>query len=176
MACENVILVDKEDTMMGTMEKMAAHRSAKLHRAISVFVFNAKGEFLLQQRARNKYHSGGKWSNTCCSHPRPGEQNIDAAKRRLREEMALECELKHAFSFVYRAELGNGLFEHEYDHVYIGTTDTLPIPNTDEVADFAYVSADQIERELFQKPDAYTAWFKMCFGRVMEHFITQENE
>lgn len=176
MTDENVILVDKNDAMIGTMEKISAHRLARLHRAISVFIFNQKGDLLLQRRAHSKYHSGGKWSNTCCSHPRPGEQTIAAARRRLLEEMGLDCELEYAFSFTYRAELDNGLCEYEYDHVYTGITDMYPLPDPQEVADFVYLSADQIECELAEKPEAYTAWFKICFGQLMEHVNKQNNE
>ncbi|HZZ75123.1 MAG TPA: isopentenyl-diphosphate Delta-isomerase [Puia sp.] len=176
MAFESVILVDNQDNMIGTMEKMAAHRSARLHRAISVFIFNSKGDMLLQKRATHKYHSGGEWSNTCCSHPRPGERPEDAAVRRLQEEMGMQCDLEHAFSFTYRAVLDNGLFEHEYDHVYIGTTDMVPIPNTVEVEELVYLSPDEVERNLVQKPQVFTLWFKICFERVMEHFKIQKNE
>lgn len=170
MAYESVILVDQDDNMIGTMEKIAAHRSGSLHRAISVFVFNEKGEMLLQQRARNKYHSGGEWSNTCCSHPRPGEKTMDAAKRRLKEEMNMVCNLEYAFSFTYRVYLENGLFEHEYDHVFFGTTDEVPAPNPLEVENCIYLPAEEIEGALGRKPEEYTPWFRICFDRVMEHF------
>jgi len=176
MAYESVILVDEEDNMIGTMEKMAAHRLARLHRAISVFIFNSKGDMLLQKRAGHKYHSGGEWSNACCSHPRPGERTVDAAIRRIEEEMGMQCALEHAFSFTYRAALDNDLYEHEYDHVYIGTTDMVPVPNAQEVEGFVYLSPEEIERDLFQNPQLYTPWFKICFERVMEHFNVKENE
>jgi isopentenyl-diphosphate Delta-isomerase len=176
MAYESVILVDTNDNMIGTMEKIAAHRSATLHRAISVFIFNSKGHILLQKRAGHKYHSGGEWSNACCSHPRPGELPVDAALRRLEEEMGMQCILEHAFSFTYHVALENGLYEHEYDHVYIGTTDIVPIPNVQEVEGFVYLSPKEIERDLFQNPQVFTPWFKICFERVMEHFKRKENE
>lgn len=176
MAYESVILVDEEDNMIGTMEKMAAHRSAMLHRAISVFIFNSKGNMLLQKRAGHKYHSGGKWSNACCSHPRAGERSVDAAVRRLQEEMGIQCGLVHAFSFTYCATLDNGLYEHEYDHVYIGSTDIVPLPNDQEVEGFIYLSPEEVERDMFRNPGAFTPWFKICFERVMEHFKIKENE
>jgi isopentenyl-diphosphate delta-isomerase len=176
MAYESVILVDTNDSMIGTMEKMAAHKQFRLHRAISVFIFNRKGDMLLQKRAGNKYHSGGKWSNACCSHPRPGERPIDAAIRRLQEEMGMQCDLEFAFSFTYRAALDNDLYEHEYDHVYIGSTDMVPVPDVREVEEFVYLSPEVVERDLFHNPQLFTSWFKICFDRVMEHFNIKENE
>jgi len=176
MIYEEVILVDENDNMIGTMEKIAAHKVAILHRAISVFIFNSKGEMLLQKRARHKYHCGGKWTNTCCSHPRPGEQTADAAMRRLQEEMGLQCKLEHIFSFTYHAIFDNGLYEHEYDHVYIGVTDMAPMPNALEVEGFAYLKPEEVESDIFQNPQKFTPWFKICFNRVMEHFKTKEND
>jgi isopentenyl-diphosphate delta-isomerase len=166
---ENVILVDNDDNMYGVMEKMQAHKQGKLHRAISIFVFNSDGEFLLQRRATEKYHSAGKWSNTCCSHPRLDETNIDAALRRLKEEMGLECELNHQFSFVYRAEMENGLIEHEYDHVFFGITDILPVPNPAEVAGYRYIGGDELVADMSKKPDRYTVWFKLCLEHMNKH-------
>jgi len=176
MASEEVILVDTNDNALGTMEKLAAHQAGQLHRAFSVFIFNSKGELLLQQRAHDKYHSAGKWSNTCCSHPRPGEQNMDAAKRRLMEEMGLGCELRYGFNFVYHAGFSNGLSEYEFDHVFFGDTDELPLIDPAEVADFAYVSPEQLKNKLKQEPDEYTEWFKICFENVMEHYQKQGND
>jgi isopentenyl-diphosphate delta-isomerase len=170
MSYDSVILVDEDDNMLGTMEKMAAHTRSKLHRAISVFVFNTKGELLLQRRAQNKYHSAGKWSNTCCSHPRPGEKTKDAAKRRLKEEMGLECELDFVFRFVYHAELDNGLTEHECDHVYVGTSSVAPELNTQETDAFEYVRLERIKTDLADNPEKYTVWFNVCFERVMEYY------
>ena len=163
---ESVILVNDKDMETGVMEKMEAHLTGTLHRAISVFVFNSRGEFLLQQRAHEKYHSGGKWSNTCCSHPRPGESPNSAANRRLKEEMGITCKLIHWFSFTYRAELDHGLVEHEFDHVFIGVTDDEPSPNASEVAAFKYITRDNLEREIKGNPDQYTEWFKLCFERI----------
>ncbi len=163
---ENVILVDNNDVAQGVMEKMQAHVTGSLHRAISVFVYNSNGEFLLQQRALQKYHSAGKWSNTCCSHPRPQETNIAAANRRLKEEMGMDCELKEWFNFTYRAEFDNGLVEHEFDHVFIGTSDTLPQPNPDEVASFRYISTEALISDINNNPELYTPWFRLCLERI----------
>lgn len=163
---ENVILVDNNDVAQGVMEKMQAHVTGSLHRAISVFVYNSKGEFLLQQRALEKYHSAGKWSNTCCSHPRPQETNIAAANRRLKEEMGMHCELKEWFNFTYRAEFDNGLVEHEFDHVFIGTSDSLPQPNPEEVASFRYISSEALNSDISNNPELYTPWFRLCLERI----------
>lgn len=132
----NVILVNENDQAIGTMEKMMAHQEAKLHRAISVFICNTNGDWLLQRRALHKYHSGGLWTNTCCSHPYPGESDIDAATRRLNEEMGMFSEVKELFSFIYKEKLDNELTEHELDHVFIGVTDTIPTINKEEVAEY----------------------------------------
>lgn len=167
---EEVILVDKNDNPIGTMPKLAAHLEGELHRAFSVFIFNSAGALLLQQRALDKYHSAGKWTNTCCSHPRPGELTADAAKRRLKEEMGMECELRPIFSFSYRAEVENGLVENEYDHVYFGSCDTLPLPNPLEVADFKYISMEALELDLLNNKDSYTEWLKICFDQVMNQY------
>jgi isopentenyl-diphosphate Delta-isomerase len=163
---ESVILVDDKDIEVGVMEKMEAHLTGSLHRAISVFVFNAQGEFLLQQRAYEKYHSGGKWSNTCCSHPRPGERTIDAANRRLKEEMGMTCKLTPWFSFIYRAELDNGLVEHEYDHVFIGISDEQPKPDPAEVTAFKYISREALEADMQHNSGQYSEWFKLCFEQT----------
>jgi isopentenyl-diphosphate delta-isomerase len=174
MASESVILVDERDNALGIMEKIAAHQLGQLHRAFSVFIFNSKGQLLLQQRAHDKYHSAGKWSNTCCSHPRPGEQNIEAAKRRLKEEMGLDCELLYGFNFIYRTTFSNGLCEHEFDHVFFGTTNASPAIDPQEVAAFAYMDLEEINDQLKQNPNQYTEWFKICFERVVDHYQKQE--
>lgn len=166
---ENVILVNENDIQIGEMEKIKAHEEGLLHRAFSVFIFNSKGELLLQQRAFDKYHSGGKWTNTCCSHPRPNELTSNAANRRLMEEMNLSCDLNYEFGFTYKAEFENGLIEHEYDHVYFGTTDDLPLPNKDEVADWKYVQIATLEDDITTNPDSYTPWFKICFNRMLDY-------
>ncbi len=163
---ESVILVDADDNEIGTMQKMEAHVLGKLHRAFSVFIFNTKGELLLQQRAIDKYHSGGKWTNTCCSHPRMGETTLAAAHRRLKEEMGMECQLTYAFNFTYRADVREGIYEHEYDHVYFGVTNTIPAPEPEEVSAYRYMNMKVLENELQINPELYTEWLKICFQLV----------
>jgi isopentenyl-diphosphate delta-isomerase len=170
------MLVDSSGRSIGTMDKMAAHRKGALHRAFSVFIFNSNGELLLQQRALDKYHSGGQWTNTCCSHPRPGENTVDAAHRRLMEEMGLICELEEVFTFSYRHEFANGLTEHEYDHVFIGYTNEAPKPNPTEVADFLYLKPELLALELNKQPDKYTAWLAICFDQVMDQIKINERQ
>lgn len=166
---EFVILVDKLDNETGLMEKMEAHKKAVLHRAISVFIVNSKGEWLLQRRALNKYHSNGLWTNTCCSHPFPGESNIEAAHRRLMEEMGLNADLKEIFQFIYLEELDNELTEHELDHVFVGITDKKPEINTSEVIDWKYMDYFKLTADLEQSPENYTVWFKKIAARVNQH-------
>ncbi|MEJ2881214.1 isopentenyl-diphosphate Delta-isomerase [Pedobacter sp. GR22-6] len=167
---ENVILVDTQDKEIGTMPKLEAHLEGLLHRAFSIFIFNSQGELLLQQRALDKYHSGGKWTNTCCSHPRPGEDTLTAANRRLREEMGMNAELSHAFSFTYQADLLDGLTENEFDHVYFGISDDAPVMNPEEVADYKYLDMSALSNDIENCPDDYTAWLKICFNRVMDKY------
>ena len=167
---ESVILVDTNDNELGEMQKMEAHYKGILHRAFSIFIFNTKGELLLQQRALNKYHSGGKWTNTCCSHPRIGETTQNAANRRLREEMGMECSLNYVFNFTYYAEIMDGLYEHEFDHVYFGTSDYEPVINPTEVLNYKYISLDNLENELILNPEDYTEWLKICFNLVKENY------
>ncbi len=162
---EQVVLVDEQDNETGIMEKQEAHVQGALHRAISVFVFNSKNELLLQQRAAGKYHSALLWTNTCCSHPRPGETVENAATRRLHEEMGLECNLELAFSFIYKASFDNGLTEHEYDHVFTGTSDALPMPDQNEVAAWKYVSPEELKRSMENEPGQYTEWFRICIDK-----------
>ncbi|HEY9125165.1 MAG TPA: isopentenyl-diphosphate Delta-isomerase [Bacteroidales bacterium] len=164
-----VILVDSNDNQVGVEEKMAAHEKALLHRAVSVFIINSKGEWLLQQRAMDKYHSKGLWTNTCCSHPFPGESTFDAAARRLQEEMGLKAGIKEVFSFLYREDLDNGLTEHELDHVFVGYSDELPVPNADEVMAWKYIAFDDLKTDISSHPDNYTVWFKMIFEKVNKH-------
>lgn len=159
---------------MGTMEKMEAHVKGVLHRAISVFIFNSKGEMLLQQRAHGKYHSPGLWTNTCCSHPAPGEASLAAAERRLQEEMGLTCRLEHAFWFQYKASFDNGLIEHELDHVFIGHTDETPTPNPEEAASWQYASPAAIREEMEENPARYTVWFRLLAERVFNHADKQQ--
>jgi len=172
---ENVILVDVNDNELGIMEKMKAHEEGLLHRAFSVFVFNSKGEILLQQRNKNKYHSGGLWSNTCCSHPRPGESIKDAAHRRLREEMGMEADLLHAFSFVYKSDLDNELTEHELDHVFLGETNSLPNMNEEEVEDYRYVTIEYLQQDIKKNPNHYTEWLKICFDNLLKFRKNEQN-
>jgi isopentenyl-diphosphate delta-isomerase len=167
---ENVILVDKFDNEIGTMPKMEAHILGKLHRAFSIFIFNSNGELLLQQRAADKYHSGSKWTNTCCSHPRMGEETIAAANRRLAEEMGMECELVYGFNFIYNAPLTNDLIEHELDHVFFGISDTLPKINKSEVECFKYMKMDDLSNDIKNNPDTYTEWLKICFNKVLDSY------
>jgi isopentenyl-diphosphate delta-isomerase len=165
---QKVILVDENDRQTGLEDKLKAHQNgAKLHRAFSVFVFNSKGETMLQQRAMTKYHSKGKWSNTCCSHPYPGETVVDAAHRRLREEMGFDCEMQEAFSFTYRADVGNGLTEHEFDHVFFGSYDGTPTLNKDEAIDYKWISLDVLKTELQSKPEEFTPWLRIVIERII---------
>jgi isopentenyl-diphosphate delta-isomerase len=167
---ESVILVDTGGQAIGMMDKLEAHQNGNLHLAFSVFIFNSKGQLLLQQRALDKYHSGGLWTNTCCSHPRAGETIIDAGRRRLKEEMGMETELTELFQFSYRHEFENGLIEHEYDHVLIGISDQLPEPDPDEVADFRYMNTGTLVLNLMAQPDIYTPWFRICLDRVLKNY------
>ena len=160
---ENVILVDELDNQLGLMPKMQAHEKAVLHRAFSVFIFNDKGELMLQQRAAHKYHSPLLWTNTCCSHQRDGESNIEAGKRRLIEEMGFKTNLKEIFSFVYKAPFDNGLTEHELDHVMIGNFNGVPKINPDEVASYKWMTLEAVKKDIELQPNIYTAWFKIIF-------------
>jgi isopentenyl-diphosphate Delta-isomerase len=166
LATNDVILVNDRDEPVGTMEKIEAHRRALLHRAFSVFIFNRKGEMLLQQRALNKYHSAGLWTNACCSHPKPAEETKNAAERRLQEELGFTVELKKIFDFIYKSGFDNGLTEHEFDHVYAGTYDAVIVPNRDEVNDYCFKSMDEIKASLQSHPLKYTAWFHIAFPMV----------
>lgn len=160
---EQVVLVDKDDNQVGLMPKMEAHEKAILHRAFSVFTFNKKGELLLQQRAAHKYHSPLLWTNTCCSHQRDGETNLEAGKRRLQEEMGFTTELKEVFSFIYKAPFDNGLTEHELDHVMIGYFDGTPKINRDEVESYKWMTLENVKQDIDHNPQNYTAWFKIIF-------------
>lgn len=158
---EYVILVDEHDNELGTMEKMEAHRKGVLHRAFSVLVFNSKGEMLIQKRADCKYHSAGLWTNTCCSHPRPGEQTEAAANRRLNEEMGITARPEKAFSFIYKTALEGGLIEHELDHVLIATSDQQPRVNQNEAQGWEYVTIPELKTRIVRNPDQFTYWFKL---------------
>ena len=163
MSEEKVILVDKNDNQVGLMPKLEAHEKGILHRAFSVFIFNSKYELLLQKRASSKYHSGGLWTNTCCSHPREGEDILDAANRRLDEEMGITTSLRKVYDFIYKAELDNQLTEHEFDHVFYGVFDNDPILNKDEAEDFKWVDMETLNNDIIKNEDNYTVWFKIAF-------------
>lgn len=164
---ELVVLVDQADREIGTAEKLAAHRDGTLHRAFSVFVFDARGRVLLQRRAPGKYHSGGLWSNSCCGHSRPGEAVIDAARRRLREEMGFDCALEPAGAFTYRASLDHGLIEHEYDHVFVGRFDGDPAPDPAEVAEWQWMAVSELMVALDRDERNYTVWLKPALARAV---------
>jgi len=165
---EQVILVDEHDRPLGLMGKLDAHRKGELHRAISILVFNDRNEIMLQQRAFTKYHTPGLWSNTCCSHPRPDESTLAAANRRLMEEMGFGCRLDKAIEFIYRASFGNGLIEHEYDHVYIGYHNQDPVINPEEVNAFRWISVADLMEDMSSDPELYTIWFRIIMERIME--------
>ena len=163
MSMENVILVDEKDNQVGLMPKLEAHQKGLLHRAFSVFIFNSDYKLLLQKRASSKYHSGGLWTNTCCSHPRDGEETIDAANRRLNEEMGIKTSLRKVFDFIYTAELDNNLIENEFDHVLYGVYDIDPILNKEEAEDFKWIDMETLKNDIENNTDQYTVWFKIAF-------------
>jgi len=166
---EQVVLVDEQDHPIGLMEKQAAHVTPHLHRAFSVFIFNSKGELLLQQRALTKYHSPGLWTNTCCSHPRDGETLEEATSRRLMEEMGMTCEMHEVYTFIYKAPVGQGLTEHEFDHVWIGQSDDAPNINREEVESWKYMSLNELSEDIQNHPERYTEWFKITFEEMSRH-------
>lgn len=163
MEKEMVILVNEQDEAIGLMEKMEAHEKGLLHRAFSVLIFNSKGEMLLQQRALSKYHSPGLWTNACCSHPRNGETILEAANRRLSEEMGMQAELSILTHFIYKADFDNGLTEHELDYVVRGTADNNPIINPIEVNDFRWISPIDLNKWVRNTPSDFTVWFLELF-------------
>jgi isopentenyl-diphosphate delta-isomerase len=167
---EQVVLVDELNNELGFMEKMKAHQLGVLHRAFSVFLFDENGNMLLQKRALEKYHSPGLWTNTCCSHPRPGEQTVDAAKRRLIEEMGIVANMSLAFDFIYKADLDQDLTEHELDFVFIGTYNGIISPNSLEVSDYLYISLEELTAKMEANADQFTVWFKIAFPRVMQWY------
>jgi isopentenyl-diphosphate delta-isomerase len=164
---ERVVLVDERDVEVGSAAKLEAHRTGVLHRAFSVFVVNSAGELLLQRRAPTKYHTGGLWSNTCCGHPRPGEPITAAARRRLAEEMGFQCALRRLYGFVYHAELGGGLREHEYDHVFVGRHDADPAPDPCEVSEWRWAGVSELRADVARAPDRYTPWFRMALPDLL---------
>ncbi len=161
-----VILVNEKDEAIGSMDKMKAHEDAVLHRAFSIFIFNSEGKMLLQQRADDKYHSAGLWTNACCSHPMPGEETIDAATRRLKEELGFTTTLSYKFGFTYKSGYDNGLTEHEYDHVFTGFYDGEIFPDIEEVKDWKYFSLSEIHEMLKASPGNFTTWFKIAFPKL----------
>lgn len=165
MQKEYVVLVNEQDEDLGLMEKIEAHEKALLHRAFSVFIFNSKGQLLLQRRALHKYHSAGLWTNTCCSHPRHLEHTADAAKRRLREEMGMNCELVFKTKFIYKTPFDNGLTEHELDYVYTGISDEEPDISAEEVDSYQWESIENIKQDIQQCPEKYTSWFKIILEK-----------
>lgn len=160
-----VVLVNEQDEEIGTMPKLEAHQKGLLHRAFSVLIYNSKKEMLIHQRAMGKYHSEGLWTNACCSHPKPEETVVEAAHRRLQEELGFDCELNNEFDFIYQTPLENQLFEHEYDHVLSGIYDGIFEPNPAEVMDYRWVSVAELKQEIFLKPDAFTFWFKLIMEK-----------
>lgn len=166
---ELVILVNEKDEQIGLMPKMEAHEKGLLHRAFSVFVFNDKNELMLQQRALDKYHSPGLWTNTCCSHQRLGESNIEAGKRRLQEEMGFTTDLKETLSFIYKAPFDNGLSEHEFDHILLGNYNAEPDINPQEVAQWKWMDMEDVKNDIKQNPTIYTEWFKIIFDKFYNH-------
>ena len=170
MMKEKVILIDENDKEIGEEEKIKAHQEGKLHRAFSIFIFNSQGKMLLQKRAQDKYHSGGLWSNACDGHPRPGEDIEKAAHRRLKEEMGFDCKLKKIFKFKYKAELENGLVEHEIDHVFWGTYNENPKPNPKEIETFKWVDLKSLLKDVSSHSEKYAFWFKAALPKVVEFY------
>lgn len=164
-----VILVDKDDNQTGIVGKLEAHKKALLHRAVSVFIVNSKGEWILQRRSLDKYHSNGLWTNSCCTHPKPGESNIGSAKRRLMEEMGIECDLVELFSFTYKEKMDSELTEYEFDHVFFGICDTDPVINTSEVEEWEAVAFQELQVDIKKNPGNYTYWFKKIYEEVNSH-------
>lgn len=166
---ENVVLITEQDEPIGLMEKQEAHVAGVLHRAFSVFIFNAKGELLIQQRAYEKYHTPGKWTNTCCSHPREGETYEEGASRRLQEEMGFTCPIEYQFNFIYKADVGQGLTEHELDHVFKGVYNEEPVINPEEVAAYKWIDFDELQQDIQNNPEQYTPWFRIILKEYLAH-------
>lgn len=166
MMVEKVILVDENDHAIGAMEKLQAHEKGLLHRAFSIFIFNPAGELMLQQRQFTKYHSGGLWTNTCCGHPRPDETTLQAAARRLEEEMGFVCNLTHKFPFIYKVVLDNELTEYEFDHVFFGNFASIPALNVEEAADWMWISWQDLCSDIHENPEKYTFWLKICVEKI----------
>ncbi len=171
---ELVVLVDEKDVQIGLMPKLEAHEKALLHRAFSVFILNDKNEIMLQQRAAGKYHSPLLWTNTCCSHQRENETNIEAGKRRLQEEMGFSVPLKELFSFIYKAPFDNGLTEHEFDHVMIGYYNEPPVVNSEEVESWKWMTIEAIKEDMQKHTQLYTEWFKIIFDKFYHYIEAQK--
>lgn len=167
-----VILVDKNDFPIGVMPKMEAHEKGCLHRAFSIFIFNSSGELLLQKRAEGKYHSPGLWTNTCCSHPEPGQETVDAARERLLTEMGLHAKLEYLMKFTYRSSYENGLIEHEIDHIFVGSTDDTPHINPNEISEYKYMSINDIQKDVALNPEKYTTWFRIISENFMSRILS----
>jgi isopentenyl-diphosphate delta-isomerase len=163
---EYILTVDEKDNVIGKEEKIKAHREGKLHRAFSIFVFNSKSELLLQRRAKSKYHSAGLWTNTCCSHQRDGEDLEKAIHRRLKEEMGFDCKLKEIFTFTYKVKFDNGLFENEYDHVFVGRFDGEPTPDPEEVDEWKWINLEELKKDIQKTPSNYTYWLKESIDKI----------
>ena len=176
MSKEKVSLVDENDTQVGLMPKLEAHQKGLLHRAFSVFIFNSNHQLLLQKRAVSKYHSGGLWTNTCCSHPREGEETINAANRRLIEEMGIKTNLRKVFDFIYKAELDNELTENEFDHVFYGLYNEDPIINTEEADDFKWIDMETLNNDITVNGQNYTVWFKIAFDYFYKYLNNDNNK
>ena len=170
---EYIIAVDEFDKEIGSIEKMEAHYKGILHRAFSILVFNSNNQLLLQKRNVKKYHSPGLWTNTCCSHPRNGEELQDAVYRRIKEEMGFTCKLEEIFSFIYKVEFEENLFENEYDHVFIGKYDGEVVPNKEEVDDFKWADINYIKNDIKVKPEKYTYWFRTLINRIDDKDISR---
>lgn len=168
---QQLILVNENDEEVGFGEKLSVHQNAQLHRAFSLFVVNSRNQLLLQRRALHKYHSGGLWANTCCSHPIRGEKQEDTIHRRLKEEMGFDCELNHMFHFIYRVELDNGLTEYEYDHVYLGRNDGSPNPDPEEVCEWKWMDLEELHYDIRKNPSKYTYWIREAFGQFYFMFF-----
>jgi isopentenyl-diphosphate delta-isomerase len=171
MSEEQVVLVDEADRELGSAPKSRVHTTGERHRAVSVFLFDQDGRTLLQRRADGKYHSPGLWSNTCCGHPRPGETAMNAARRRLREEMGVECELTHVVTFEYRADVGEGMLEHEVDHVFRGSFSGAPTPDAAEVSGFRWELLADVRKDCAANPERYSAWLPLALARLGKHLF-----
>tara|TARA_Y100000994_G_scaffold56339_1_gene45643 strand:+ start:417 stop:950 length:534 start_codon:yes stop_codon:yes gene_type:complete len=170
-----VILVDENNNQIGLEEKILAHKKNLLHRAFSIFIFNDSFEILLQKRAPNKYHSGNLWTNTCCSHPLENLSLVESAKKRLIEEMGIKANLNEVFSFIYQAEFGNGLSEHEYDHVLFGISNNQPILNPDEAIDYKWIKISDLKAQIEKNPGNFTVWLQIMINNYFKYFEDYEN-